>query len=263
MLYSLGHLSLRNLVDILLVAVMLYYVLKSLSHVQALPVIRGFIIIFAITLIAGYFNLDTLKTILENVVSLAILAILILYPSEVRKILYSVGHTAFWGKMLHYEEKLYEKIITAAEEMAATQTGALIVIERTDVLQSLTESGVTINSEIEKNLILAIFQVNSPLHDGAILIRGNKIVAASCVIAHLSSNELDMKYGTRHRAAIGLSEQSDAAIIVVSEERGEISLVLDGKLINAISAKTLLSLLIQLDQSKDKKSAEKRSAAKS
>lgn len=238
-IYTFTHLGTRDFIDIFLVAVMFYFLLTSLARIQALPVIRGFLLIFVLTLLTGYLKLQAISAILTNIISIAVIAIFVLYPAEVRKILYSIGRTGPWGHMLSYNESSLLELVESCKELAANKTGALVVIENNQRLQVLAESGQIIDANLYKSLLTTIFQKQSILHDGAVVIRNNKIFSASCIVSNLSSKEINPKYGTRHRAGLGLSEQTDAFVIIISEERGTISLCLNGKMTENLTPKRL------------------------
>jgi len=261
-LFTFQNIQFRNIVDILLVAVFIYFLILLLVRTQALPVLQGFFIVIALTFITGSLGLVTINSILRQIVSLGLIAMIILFPSEIRKTFYTIGHATFWGHILRIEKNLIDSVSSSVEEMSSKKTGALIVFERNDRLQVLVQSGIIIDANVDKSLITAIFQKNSPMHDGAILIRRNRILAAGCFIPNLSSSEsISEKFGTRHRAALGLSEQTDAVIIVVSEERGEITMVSEGKLVTELTPKKLSNRLTEIFQSNKPELVKKTSKA--
>ena len=240
-LFLLDSFNVIDVIDILIVAFIIYYIYISISKTRALPVIQGFTVILMVTFIAAYFELNTLKSILEKIVSPMILSIVILFPSEIRSSFYNLGERIFLLKrMLKTKESSIEKITEALKELSKKKTGSIIVLEKNVLLKNIIDSGLILNANLEAKLIMSIFQRKSPLHDGAIIIRQDRIVAANCYIPNLASESASKKnYGSRHRASIGLSEQSDALVIVSSEESGKIALAYRSKLYENISTNKL------------------------
>lgn len=248
-LLTLANLSIFDYIDILLVSIILYNVILVVSRTRALPVLQGFLIIFALTLLSALLNLKTLTSILERVVDLALIGMVILFPAEIRRSLYLIGRYTVWRDILTVEKKTIEQVIQAATQMSRERTGALIVIERNDQLQTVIDSGTYLDAEVDANLIVALFQKSSALHDGALVLRNKKIHSVGCYIQALSASEsIDQKKGTRHRSALGLSEQSDAIIVIVSEENGEISMAMNGKIQQDLTTKKLKNRLYDLTE---------------
>ena len=233
--------SFIDAVDILIVYLIIYYIYKSVSKTRVFPVLQGFGLILLATILAAYFELNTLRAILEKVVSPMLISFVILFPSEIRKSLYTIGkRTFFIRKILKKQEGNLSKILEVTSYFSKKKIGSLMIIQDNDSLQNIIDTGSLLNANLNKNLLMAIFQKKSPLHDGAVIIKQNEIVAAACFIPNLSSSS-DIKkiYGTRHRSALGLSELSDAFIIITSEETGNISLAKDSKIFLSITINQL------------------------
>ena len=233
-----------DLIDIFIVFLIMYYIYKAISKTKAFPVLQGFGFILITLFIAAAFELNTLKSLLERVVSPMLLSIVILFPAEIRRGLYMIGKRIFFiKKILKQEEKIKDVAINAIEYLSKNKTGSLIVIQRNDSLQSVVETGTEIHANLDPNLLIALFQKSSPLHDGAVVISQNQIIAAACFITNLSSQDVSKRYGTRHRAALGLSESSDAITIITSEEKGTISLAWNSTLHSNLSLSKLEEFL--------------------
>jgi len=228
-----------DILDIILVAFLLYQVYKLIQGSIANRVFFGYILIYIVYLVAKALGMELLSAILGQFMNVGVLALLIIFQQEIRRFLMMLGRStsirenAFLKKF--YTPKItkenitsLQSIVEATKNMAASNTGALIVIEREDDLKKYIESGDVIDSEVSKRLILSIFHKNSPLHDGAVIIREGRLAAARCMLPVSESGAISPALGFRHRAAFGMSEQTDAAIVVVSEEKGEISFVNHG-----------------------------------
>jgi uncharacterized protein (TIGR00159 family) len=233
--------SFLDVLDIVLVAVLLYYVYKLLKGTVAINIFIGIALIVLIWKITEALHMEMLSGLLGTLISLGAIAILIVFQPEVRKFLLMLGSTNFTSKRNFLKQLSFlkteintsvdvESIIYACVAMSATKTGALIVLERTNNLDFIKSSGDKINAEVNQPILKSIFYKNSPLHDGAIVIKENFIVA-SRVVLPLSKKNLPARFGLRHRAAIGITEKTDALCILVSEETGEISYVKDGEFV--------------------------------
>ncbi len=239
-----------DLFDIVLVAFLLYQIYKLIEGSIANKIFFGYLIIYVIYLMATALGMELLSAILGQFMNVGVLALLIIFQQEIRRFLMMLGRsTSFQENPIlrrFYTPKTskdnistLQAIVEATKTMASTHTGALIVIEKEDELKKFIESGDEIDSKISKRLILTIFHKNSPLHDGAVIIKNGRIAAARCMLPVSESGTISPTLGFRHRAAFGMSEQSDAAIIVVSEEKGEVSFVNNGGIFRNMSAKDL------------------------
>jgi len=233
--------SFLDALDIILVAILLYYIYKLLKGTVAINIFIGIALIVLIWKITEALQMKMLSGLLGTLISLGAIAILIVFQPEVRKFLLMIGSTNFTNKRSFLKQLNFlkteihtnmdvESIVLACEEMALTETGALIVFERTHNLDFVKSTGDKMNSEVNKPILKSIFFKNSPLHDGAIIIKDNFIIATR-IILPLSTKNLPSRFGLRHRAAIGITEKTDALCLAVSEETGKISYIKDGEFV--------------------------------
>lgn len=220
-----------HVLDIMVVAYIFYRLMLVVKGTRAVQVIAGILTLVVITLLArDVFHLSTLDWLLEKFWLGAIVIIAVVFQPEIRDALAQLGRHR-WSRILIAEEPAFiEEIIGAVQECSRRQIGALVVLEQETGLKTYVETGVRMNAEISKELILSVFNQRSPLHDGAIIIANGRLVAAACVLPLSNNPTLSKTFGTRHRSAIGIGELSDAVVIVVSEETGQIALVREGKL---------------------------------
>ena len=242
-----GFLTIRliDIVDILLVAYIMYQLYRMIKGTVAMNIAIGIAGIYIFWLMVELMNMRLMSAILNQVMSLGLIALVILFQQEIRRFLLMVG-TRYLSryKLFSGEGKLslsvkINTITRACEEMAKVRTGALIVITRESDLQEISESGVILNADTTGSLLLSIFFKNSPLHDGAVIIRNSKVYAARCILPITQNTNLPAQFGTRHRAAAGITEQTDAIAIVVSEETGKISIANHGNILYDLSGKIL------------------------
>ncbi|MFK5958642.1 MAG: diadenylate cyclase CdaA [Lutibacter sp.] len=233
--------SFLDILDIVLVAILLYYVYKLLKGTVAINIFIGIALVILIWKITQALRMEMLSGLLGTLISLGAIAILIVFQPEVRKFLLMLGSTNFTNKRNFLKQLNFlnteiqtttdvESIVYACESMATTKTGVLIVLERTHNLDFLKSTGDKMNIEINQPILKSIFYKNSPLHDGAIIINENFIIATR-IILPLSKKSLPLRFGLRHRAAIGITEKTDALCLIVSEETGEISYAKDGEFV--------------------------------
>ena len=239
---------------ILDLAIVIFVVIKLLKFARdsrVMQLIKGIILIVLLTWISGILNLNIVHSTLTAILPSGVIALVIILQPEIRRALEQLGTnklTNFLGIEKSIETKTREdiyKIVIAVEEMAKTKTGALIVIQRDISLSDITSTGVAMNSEISPQLLVNIFVPKTPLHDGAVVIRNNKISAAACILPLASGKDISRELGTRHRAAVGVSKEYDAIAIVVSEESGKVSIAKDGTLIADVSEEALKKILIK------------------
>lgn len=230
---TIKNIRLLDIVDILIVAYALYKVYMLIKETRAEQLLKGILFILVLIPISYLLNLTMVYSILKNTLTIGVLTIVILFQPEIRKALEHLGRSAFSDRYhKHYDyvkDDFIIEICKASANMSSKNVGALIVIERNTKLRDIVESGVELNSQVTSEIIETIFFPNTPLHDGAIIAKEGLIKAAGCFLP-LSYQNIDKTLGTRHRAALGISEVSDAVIIVVSEETGVISLISDGKI---------------------------------
>lgn len=251
--YVLGVVSefqLVDFLDIVILALILFAVFKFIRERRAVRLLRGLLIVIAILLISVILDLKALKFILENFYQVGMIAILIIFQSDLRAALERFGTTKL-KNLRSITEREYKEIVDSADvlaeaaaSLARSNTGALIVVERSTKLGEYLSQGVILNAELSSLLIRNVFFNKAPMHDGAVIIRKNRIYAAGCYLP-LSKEDVNKDLGTRHRAAIGLSEVSDALVIVVSEETGTISVAIDGKLERNFNYSTLKQIILK------------------
>ncbi|MDQ7082320.1 MAG: diadenylate cyclase CdaA [Aquificota bacterium] len=214
-------------------------------------ILRGFVAIGIMWFLAEVVQLRTLSWIFEKFWTLGLFSIVVLFQSEIRRSLAKIGEKTKVIKFSPVEERTIERIVRACRFMSDRQIGALIVIERNQDIEDIIEGCVYIDAAVTVELLITVFYPMTPLHDGAVVIRGERIAFASCVLPLSKTTELPKKYGTRHRAAIGISEESDAVAVVVSEETGEISLAVEGRLERNLDPEILRDRLEKLMGLKD------------
>ncbi|MDE7070213.1 MAG: diadenylate cyclase CdaA [Alistipes sp.] len=242
--------SFIDLIDIILVAAILFWIYRATRGTNAPYIITGIIMIYLMWVVVRTLNMELLSSILGQFVSVGVIGMLIVFQPEIRRFLQMIGMRQ---KGLNFISRIFNRnhststhiiapIVTACREMAATKTGALIVIGRQSDLKLITEGGIALDARISTPLLENIFFKNAPLHDGAVVIEGDRIVAAKCILP-VTQSDVPKSYGTRHRAAIGMSEISDAIILVVSEETGGISIAQNGTLTRDIAPEELTRIL--------------------
>ncbi|MFN7065085.1 MAG: diadenylate cyclase CdaA [Aquificaceae bacterium] len=237
--------SWKDLLDILTVSVFLYGILYFLRITKGLQIFKGLGVLAGFWLTAELLGLRTLSWIFEKLWTIGLFSLVVIFQPEIRKALSRLGQRTGLAVLKPVEERMVERVVRAVSFLSERQIGALIVIERGQNVEGIVEGCVLIDSLVSVELLITIFNPLSPLHDGAIVVRGDRVFYASCILPLSKSSKLPKKYGTRHRAALGLSEESDALCVVVSEETGEISLALDGKLQRNLDPEMLRELLLK------------------
>lgn len=238
------------LIDIFLVVFLIFHLLKIVKDSRAWQLIKGIALLIIVTWVSGILNLNILNYILSAIMNWGVILIIIIFQPEIRRALEQLGtnrFTQFFGMDKDIATKTKEdiyKIAIAATELAKTKTGALIVIERDIKIKDIISTGVIIDGEVSPQILVNIFVPNTPLHDGAVVISDNKIAAAACMLPLAGDKDIAKELGTRHRAAIGISKESDAIAVVVSEETGKISVAKDGTLIADVREDVLKKILI-------------------
>lgn len=238
------------IIDLALVIFLVYCFFRMVKGSRAWQLIKGIILLILITWISGLLNLKILNWILTGIMNLGVIAIIVIFQPELRRGLEQLGTnkiTKFFGIDKDISTKTKEdiyKIVIAATELSKAKTGALIVIERDIKIQDIIATGIPMEAEVSPQLLVNIFEPKTPLHDGAVVISGNKIAAAACVLPLADDKDIAKELGTRHRAAIGISKESDSIVVVVSEETGKISIAKDGTLIADLREDVLKKILI-------------------
>jgi len=236
-----------DFVDIGVVAYFLYKIYTMLKNTRAAALVKGLIVLAFIMLVSKWLNLHVINWLLEKAMTMVLVALPIVFQPELRRALEQIGRGRLFRKAQEIDEDelndMIDAVASAASIMARRKVGALIVFERAIGLEERIETGVKIDGLVTDSLLLNIFEKNTPLHDGAVIIRGNRIVAASCLLPLTEQRNLSQELGTRHRAAIGLSEQSDALVLVVSEETGTISIARNGEIFRYLQADDVKDML--------------------
>ena len=236
--------SWRDVLDVVLVALVIYNLLLLIRGTRAVQMIMGIIFIAVAYYIAGVAKLLTLQAILANFLLVLPVAIIVLFQQEIRHALASFGRNPLWGLGAHRKvESTIKEIVLAATSLSESKTGALIVIQRLEGLRNYIENGVTIDAKVTYDLLINLFSPETPLHDGAVIIQQDRIAAAACFLPLTLNPELSKNFGSRHRAALGISEEADSLSVVVSEENGAISVAINGELIRDLDSKTLRNSL--------------------
>ena len=243
--------KITDIIDILIVAYILYRLLGMIKETRAQQLFRGVLLIVGVFLASELLDLSLLNWLLTRLITVGLIGVMILFQPEIRRALEQIGRRGAITSQFRDvgKEELYatvHKIVDAVDDFSSTRTGALIAIERETTLNDIIETGVIVDAEISVRLLGNLFYEGSPLHDGAVIIRGVRIHAASCVLPLTNRTSIGKNLGTRHRAGVGLSEVSDAFIIIVSEETGAISVARNGTLRRFLDLKTLEKMLLDV-----------------
>ncbi|WP_418465533.1 diadenylate cyclase CdaA [Frisingicoccus sp.] len=255
---------LNNVLEILIISVLIYYILIWIRDTRAWTLLKGILVICAFMLFTYVFQMDTILWLFQNLISVAIISIFVLFQPELRRALEQLGRknilSSFFNlggsaatdeQTVKTVEKTKSEIIKACVEMSKVRTGALIVIEQEVQLSEYERTGIFLDSLVSSQLLINIFEHNTPLHDGAVFIRNNRIVAATCYLPLSDNMLLSKELGTRHRAGVGISEVSDSITLIVSEETGMISVAHDGMLFRGLSQDELREQLSTLMKNQD------------
>ena len=238
----------QDVVDVAIIAFVSYRVINLIRGTRAAQMLMGLLVVFATYLGSQYFELYTLNWVLDNFLASMILVIVVIFQNDIRRALTQVGSgPTFAGgpdKMAHAQA--LEEVVRASSGLAGKRTGALLVFEREVGLNEYIEVGTRLDARVSRELIQSIFLPTSPIHDGALIVQKGRITAAGCFLPLTTNPNVSKTLGTRHRAAIGLTEETDAVVIVVSEEEGKVSLVREGKITRDLDPGTLRSTLQQL-----------------
>lgn len=246
--YTISNVRVFDIIDILIIAFIIYKVIAFLRETRAGQLVKGIVLLFALYAFAIAFDLAVLRWLLSAVFGSAIVAVAIIFQPELRRMLERVGQTKIGnlqssGEVGEHLLESIEKICNAAEQMQKTKTGALIVFERKTQLGEIINTGTVIDAQTSESLVSNIFYPKSPLHDGAVIVRDGRIYAASCILPLTQSTAFSSQLGTRHRAAIGMTENSDAIVLIVSEETGTISIAYNGQITRNFTAQSAAEIL--------------------
>jgi diadenylate cyclase len=242
----------RNLLDILIVAALIYQIIKMFLHTRADSVLKGVAVVLLFMWVSDVLQLNAINWLLQQLLNTGALVLVVLFQPELRKGLDQIGRSRWWKKLVgesrdaQEARRTIQEIVLAMTDLSRRRVGALIVIERETGLSDIIESGTVLDAAISAPLIENVFEPNTPLHDGAMIVRGNRIVAAACILQLTEDTSVSRELGTRHRAAIGISESTDAVSLIVSEETGIMSTTRGGKLTRYLDAKSITELLTNL-----------------
>ncbi len=243
MLQALSEFRWIDLIDILIVAFVVYRLILLVKGTRAERMLWGLAVIVLVYFVSQRMELFTLHWILSNFLSSIVIIVIVVFQRDIRRVLVQVGRTSFFSRGLGLKEELLEELTKAAFQMSKNKTGALIVLERDVGLGDYLDVGVEVDAKVSSEMVLSIFNPTSPVHDGAAIIRKGRISRVGCFLPLARDPEISKSLGTRHRAALGLTEDTDAVIIVVSEETGEVSLVVNREIIRDMDAGTFLKKL--------------------
>ena len=242
-----------DIIEIVIIAFVIYNVMVWIKNTKAWVLLKGIIIVVIFALIAYILNLKTILWIAGKTICVGIIALVIIFQPELRRALEQLGRKKILFGLFRFNDgrekgerfssKTAEEIVRACFDMGAAYTGALIVIEQDMVLEEYEKTGITVDGLVTSQLLINIFEHNTPLHDGAVIIRGDRVVAATCYLPLSDNNNLNKALGTRHRAGVGISEVTDSMTIIVSEETGKVSVAVGGELIHDIDADSLRNKL--------------------
>ena len=249
--------AVTDIIEIAIIAFLFYYMLLWLKNTKAWVLLKGVLVVLIFIMFAALFQMNTILWIAEKMVSVAVIAIAVIFQPEMRKALESLGRHKLLMKFFNFEgnrtiakfsDKTITELVRACFEMGKVKTGALIVVEDEMVLSEYERTGIAVDGIVSSQLLINIFEKNTPLHDGAIIVRGDRVVAATCYLPLSDSLTLSKDLGTRHRAAVGISEVSDSMTIAVSEETGKVSIAIGGELYRNVDADFLKNKLTFLQK---------------
>lgn len=248
-LFDFSRMTWNDVLDILIVALIIYQVLVLLRGTRGAQMALGIIIITVFYYLSRRWHLETVQWILTNLLPFFFLAIIIIFQSEIRRGLASIGKNPFWRSLTPMRfSDVYDEIVLSVTALSSQHIGGLIVLEREIGLKTYIESGVALNAQLSYDLLMTIFNPHTPLHDGAVIVQRNKIASAACFLPLTLDPRLSKELGTRHRAAIGITEETDAVAVVVSEETGVISVAEGGQIERALDGEQLKRRLYKLFQ---------------
>ena len=245
---SLLALRLEDLLDVAIVAYLFYKLSVLLRETRAGTLIKGIILVLIFAWISNLLQLNTINYLLRNLMQFGIMALIVVFQPELRRTLEKVGKTNFstlFSSEKNDVEVVAAEIASAASAMSSRRIGALIVLEKDVKISDIVRTGTEVDAKVSSELLINIFIPNTPLHDGAVIVREDRVLAAGCILPLTQNEALSQEFGTRHRAALGLSESSDAAVIVVSEETGKISFTMNGNMSRNYTEETLKKMIIK------------------
>lgn len=250
----LPKITITDIVEIVIIAFLLYYMLVWIKNTRAWMLLKGLLVILLFVSVAAVFQMNTIIWIAKNTLSVAIIALVVIFQPEMRKALENLGRKNILssiisfdlskGNSMKFSDKTINDLVKACYEMGKVKTGALIVVEDEIMLTEYERTGISVDGILSSQLLINIFEKNTPLHDGAVIVRGDRVVSATCYLPLTDSLTISKDLGTRHRAAVGISEVSDSITIVVSEETGRVSIAMGGELYRNVDAEFLKNKLV-------------------
>lgn len=253
---SLPSVGIIDIIEISLISFLVYHVMVWMKYTRAYMLIKGILLVLIFLLIAYVLRMNTILWIVTNLADVMIIAVVVIFQSELRRALEQLGQKNFMAKIISFDnnkevkerftDKTINELLRACYDMSEVKTGALIVIEQENILSEYERTGIHIDAALSSQLLINIFEHNTPLHDGAVIVRGNRVVAATCYLPLSDNMELSKQLGTRHRAGVGISEVSDSMTIIVSEETGQVSVALNGRLTRHVNSAALREMLVKV-----------------
>jgi len=260
-----------DIVEVIIIAFLIYHILLWIKNTRAWSLLKGILMIAVFVLFAAYFEMNTILWIVNNLFSVAVMAIVVILQPELRKAVEELGTKNYFSNILsgitvqsratedgRFSDKTINEIARACVEMGKVKTGALIVIENNESLTEYERTGIDVDGVVTSQLLINIFEKNTPLHDGAVIIRGNRITSATCYLPLSDSMKLSKDLGTRHRAAVGISEATDSMTVIVSEETGKISVAYGGNLSRNLNSDSLKEMLVKIQNKSEGENVHKK-----
>lgn len=262
--WSIPKIGVTDIIEMLIIAFVIYHLVNWFRRTRAWTLIKGIAVLIVLWMIASILELEVILWIFSNTIDVGIIALVIIFQPEFRRALEQLGQNSIVSPIFYSKDKLerfsdetIDELVRATFNLAKAKTGALIVIERDIPLNEYSKTGIPLDALVSSQLIINIFEMNTPLHDGAVLLRGNRIIAATSYLPLSDDSSLSKDLGTRHRAAVGISEATDSLTIVVSEETGKVSVAVKGTLIRNVDSDYLRNRLVILQNKMEEKSKSK------
>jgi len=259
--FNMPKMSWTDGIEILVIAFLIYEIMLWIKNTNSYALLKGIFVIAVFLLFAVAFEMNTILWIANNLFTIAATALVVIFQPELRRALEQLGRKTFVSSMFSFDQghasegrfsdRTVNELIHACEEMGKAKTGALIVIEQNSSLEEVERTGIAIDAIISSQLLINIFEHNTPLHDGAVVVRGNRVVAATCYLPLSDNLSLSKELGTRHRAGVGISEVTDSLTLIVSEETGRISIAYDGELLRNVNDETMRRKLVSIQNKPD------------
>ncbi|MBO4679461.1 MAG: diadenylate cyclase CdaA [Lachnospiraceae bacterium] len=263
--FNMPQISWTDFVEIFVIAFLIYEIILWIKNTKAYALLKGVVVIGVFLLFAEIFEMNTILWIANKLFTIMATVIVVVFQPELRKALEQLGRSNFFSNMIHFEssntsggkfsDTTIHEIIRACTEMAKVKTGALIIVEQNNILSDIERTGIAVDAIVSSQLLINIFEHNTPLHDGAVIVRGDRVAAATCYLPLSDNASLSKELGTRHRAGVGMSEIADSLTIIVSEQTGRISVAYEGELIRNVDTEVLRK---KLEMIQDKPESEKK-----